>query len=345
MGRTYDSLDERLSSFVAGQPLFFVATAPLEGGHVNCSPKSNNGELSVRGPREVAFLDRTGSGAETIAHLREPGNGRIVLMFCAFEGPPRVLRLHGRGEVVGRDDRRFVELSGSFRPESLEGARSVVVVTVERIADSCGYGVPLMSFEGHRPQADEWHARKGEEGIRAYWEEKNSKSIDGLPALEATRPAAPPISLRPMTEEEYAELMDRQVAGYAASHVAAGDWSAEEADEKARQEVGSLLPDGLATAGMVLRTAESEGRPIGRFWLARDVPRPGDGWLYFIEVDKAERNRGLGRALLGAVEEECARSGLCSLGLNVFGINASARHLYASAGYETTSLQMRKAIS
>lgn len=187
MGRCYEELDERLGAFCSSQPVFFVATAPLSGGRVNCSPKSNNGELAVLGPKTVAYLDRTGSGAETIAHLREPGNGRIVLMFCAFDGPPRILRLHGRGEVIERHDPSFSRLAEHFRPESLLGARSVITVSLERVADSCGYGVPLMSFESHRQQADDWHARKGEEGIRQYWAEKNTESIDGLPALDASQ--------------------------------------------------------------------------------------------------------------------------------------------------------------
>jgi hypothetical protein len=187
MGRTYDVIDERLRGFLESQPVFFAATAPLAAeGHVNCSPKSNNGELAVLDERRVAYLDRTGSGTETIAHLREPGNGRIVLMFCAFAGPPRIVRLHGAGEAVLRDETGFAGVAARFRPESLLGSRSVVVVTVDRISDSCGYGVPLMSFEGHRRQADEWHARKGEDGVRSYWAAKNAVSIDGLPGV---RPA------------------------------------------------------------------------------------------------------------------------------------------------------------
>jgi hypothetical protein len=190
MGRVYEELDQALARFVSSQPIFFVATAPLVGGHVNCSPKSNNDELVVLDGRRVAYLDRTGSGAETIAHLREEGNGRIVLMFCAFEGPPRILRLHGRGQVAFRDEAAFLELAGSFRARSLEGSRSIVTVEVTRISDSCGYGVPLMAFEAHRRQADKWHAAKGEEGVRSYWAEKNSESLDGL--LAVPRPTSAP---------------------------------------------------------------------------------------------------------------------------------------------------------
>lgn len=183
MGRCYDAINPRLADFLVAQPMFFVATAPIgPGGHVNCSPKSNNGELRVLDEHRVAYLDRTGSGAETIAHLRE--NGRIVVMFCAFEGPPRIVRLHGQGEVVVRGARGYDELEACFEPPNTTGARAVIVVTVERISDSCGYAVPLMTFEAHRTQLDDWATRKGDEGIRDYWREKNTASLDGLPAIE-----------------------------------------------------------------------------------------------------------------------------------------------------------------
>lgn len=202
MGRTYDVIDERLRRFLEAQPVFFVATAPLGvEGHVNCSPKSNNDELAVLGASEVAYLDRTGSGIETVAHLRE--NGRIVLMFCAFSGPPRIVRLHGSGTVVTSDEAGFEELATRFRAQSVIGSRSAVRVAVSRIADSCGYGVPLMDFAGHRPQADAWHARKGEDGVRAYWAEKNAASLDGLAgvpeAVTMTAPSGEPQPGNPAT--------------------------------------------------------------------------------------------------------------------------------------------------
>ena len=182
MGRTYAAIDERLATFLRAQPLFFVASAPLSGdGMVNCSPKSNDGELAVIDPHSVAYLDRTGSGVETIAHLRE--NGRIVLMFCAFQGPPRIVRIHGHGTVVERDDEGYEELATRFTSERLEGVRAVIVVSANRIADSCGYGVPVMEVREHRRQLTEWTARKGDEGIREYWETTNTHSLDGLPAL------------------------------------------------------------------------------------------------------------------------------------------------------------------
>ena len=152
MGKTFDGIDDKLVAWIARQRMFFVATAPSGGdGHVNVSPKGPIESLRILAPRRVSYLDLIGSGAETVAHLRE--NGRIVVMLCAFEGPPRVVRLHGRGEVVPIGDPRFRELEAHFDldavPAAVEAARAIVVVEVERVADSCGYGVPLMRNEGH----------------------------------------------------------------------------------------------------------------------------------------------------------------------------------------------------
>ena len=190
MAKVFERIDPQLREWIAKQRLFFVATAPLSGdGHVNLSPKGPIGTLRVLDEHTVAYLDITGSGAETIAHLRE--NGRIVVMLCAFEGPPRILRLHGRGEVVTADDPRFGELierCAFDEPEVPQARRAVVVVDVSRVADSCGYGVPLMSFEGLRPHADQWARKRirtnGSDGIRDYQREKNTESLDGLPALD-----------------------------------------------------------------------------------------------------------------------------------------------------------------
>jgi Pyridoxamine 5'-phosphate oxidase len=190
MAHLYEEIGESLRSWIARQPMFFVATAPLAAdGHVNVSPKGPIGSLRVLGPRHVAYLDVGGSGAETIAHVRE--NGRIVVMLCSFEGPPRILRLHGTGEVVLRGDERFEQLlaEGAFEDLSVpEARRAIIDVQVERIADSCGYGVPLMDFEGMR----EHHALSTQKKLRAlgvegYLEARlqaNGLSIDGLAALE-----------------------------------------------------------------------------------------------------------------------------------------------------------------
>ena len=194
MGREYEVIDDHWRGWIARQPLFFVGSAPLAGdGRVNVSPKGPGGSLRVLDDRTVAYLDVVGSGAETIAHLRE--NGRIVVMFCAFEGPPKILRLHGRGEVVTPDDPHFGELLERCAFEELgppEARRAVVVVHVERIADSCGYGVPLMSYEGERPHHDAWAQKKlrtrGPDALLDYQREKNSVSIDGLPAVDLPLP-------------------------------------------------------------------------------------------------------------------------------------------------------------
>jgi hypothetical protein len=190
VGRTYDGIDEHQRDWIARQALFFVGTAPLDGdGHVNVSPKGPIGTLRVLDEHTVAYLDVVGSGAETIAHLRE--NGRIVLMLCAFEGPPRILRLHGRGEVVPPADERFgplLERCGFAEPAAPEARRAIVVVDVTRVADSCGYGVPLLSYEGERPHQDAWAAKKlrtgGPAALEDYQREKNGRSLDGLPAVE-----------------------------------------------------------------------------------------------------------------------------------------------------------------
>jgi hypothetical protein len=182
MGKVHDEIGPKLAAWIEAQRLFFVGTAPLAGdGHVNVSPKGDLRWLRILGPRRVAYLDFVGSGAETIAHLRE--NGRIVLMFCAFEGPPKIVRLHGRGEVLlpGRDG--FAELLAAFDPPE-HALRSLIRVEVERISDSCGYGVPLLRFDGRRSQYDDWVDRKLRDGgLDAYVAEKNAVSVDGLPAV------------------------------------------------------------------------------------------------------------------------------------------------------------------
>jgi hypothetical protein len=179
MGKVHDTIDERLAGWIRAQHVFFVATAPLAGdGHVNLSPKGQPG-LAVLGPKQVAYLDLVGSGAETIAHLRE--NGRIVVMLCTFEGKPLILRLHGTGRAVEPGDPAFDALAAHFPKHA--GTRAVIVVDIERIADSCGYGVPVMPYEAERTQLDAWVERKGQGGLRTYQEENNRTSLDGLPAL------------------------------------------------------------------------------------------------------------------------------------------------------------------
>jgi hypothetical protein len=163
MGKVFEGIDERLERWIAAQPMFFVGTAPLDpDGHVNVSPKGPIETLRVLGPCSVAYLDFVGSGAETVAHLRE--NARIVIMLCAFTGPPRILRLHGQGSVVVAGEPGFDDLLSSCGFDDMgrvpEARRSIVTVSVDRIADSCGYGVPLMDYQGQREHMELWAAKK-----------------------------------------------------------------------------------------------------------------------------------------------------------------------------------------
>jgi hypothetical protein len=179
MGRTFDILDDAMRDWIAEQHVFFVASAPTDtAGHVNLSPKGYD-SFRVLDDTTVAYLDLTGSGVETIAHLAD--NGRLTFMFCAFEGPPRILRLFGRGEVVRPDDVDFDALVGLF--PAVPGVRSVIRCSLDRIQSSCGYSVPFMSFEADRETLAEWAERRGPEGIEAYHAEKNQVSIDGLAGL------------------------------------------------------------------------------------------------------------------------------------------------------------------
>ena len=178
MGKVHERIDGRLREFIERQHVFFVATAPSNGGRVNVSPKGLAGTFAVLDDRRVAYLDLTGSGIETAAHLRE--NGRITLMFCSFDGPPRILRVHGRGRVVERSDAEWERWRGLFPP--LRGERAVVVISAERVSTSCGYGVPLLDYRGERTQMDAWVDRKGWDGIDLYQKEHNV-SLDGLPGL------------------------------------------------------------------------------------------------------------------------------------------------------------------
>jgi predicted pyridoxine 5'-phosphate oxidase superfamily flavin-nucleotide-binding protein len=180
MGKVYESIEPRLREFVLNQPLFFVATAPSQG-HVNVSPKGIRGSFVVLDERRVAYLDYTGSGIETTAHLRD--NGRITLMFCAFDGPPKIVRFYGTGEVIAPADPRFPALRALFGGMRDHGVRSVITVDVDRVSDSCGFSVPFMDYVGERTLLAEWSDRKDDDELVAYRKERNATSIDGLPAL------------------------------------------------------------------------------------------------------------------------------------------------------------------
>ena len=191
MGKVYAELDERLRKFIARQPVFFVATAPCltpggEGGHVNVSPKGYRDTFAVLDPTTVAYVDLTGSGAETIAHLRQ--NGRITIMFCSFGKQAKIVRIYGRGRVVLPDDPEWPGLTSHFPLNADAGAnrrdrRAIIVVEADRIADSCGYAVPQMELTEERDLLARLAERQSPEELAAYRAEKNAVSIDGLPSL------------------------------------------------------------------------------------------------------------------------------------------------------------------
>ncbi|MFI6643197.1 pyridoxamine 5'-phosphate oxidase family protein [Streptomyces sp. NPDC050504] len=190
MGKLYERIDGRIRSFIEQQPVFFTATAPLAAdGHVNLSPKGRSGTLVVLDELTLAYLDFGGSGAETVAHVRE--NGRITLMWCAFSGPPKILRVHGEGEAVFRDDPRWAGLIEHFEDVDGPSARAIVLVRAKRVSDSCGFAVPHMEYERERTQHAEYFARKSDDEFAAYCEKKPyiGQSVDGLPAIPLPLPA------------------------------------------------------------------------------------------------------------------------------------------------------------
>ena len=180
MGKLYDGITPELSDWVGQQHLFFVATAPLAaGGHVNCSPKGLD-TLRILDARHVAYLDLTGSGAETIAHLRE--NGRIVFMFCALSGPPKIVRFHGKGEVATPKSPEWPKLISLF--PGYPGARAIIHAEITRVSDSCGFGVPKFEYVEERDTLTRWADAKKIEGLPLYRRQYNARSIDGLPGLD-----------------------------------------------------------------------------------------------------------------------------------------------------------------
>ncbi len=184
MGKVYSELKEQLRELIESQHVFFVATAPTAPeGHLNLSPKGLD-SFAVLDAKTVAYLDLVGSGIETVSHLRE--NGRIVLMFCAFEGAAKIVRLYGRGRVVEPQDAEWQSLAPKF-PEYL-GARTIIVVELERVADSCGWGVPQYEYVGERSQLVDYCEQKGLEKLAEYKQKNNGASIDGLPGLRAVTP-------------------------------------------------------------------------------------------------------------------------------------------------------------
>jgi len=177
MGKFFDSIEDHHAAFIEKQKLFFVASAPLSGdGHVNLSPKGLDC-FRVLSPNQVAYLDIVGSGNETSAHLLE--NGRITFMFCAFDGPPNILRLYGKGYTVLPGDTLWAELSALFTLPP--ATRQIIVAEIYKVQTSCGFSVPLYEYVGERDHAQKWAEKKGAEGLETYKEEKNRASLDGLP--------------------------------------------------------------------------------------------------------------------------------------------------------------------
>jgi len=175
MARFYPALEDRHRDFIAAQKLFFTATAPSDG-RINLSPKGMD-SLRVLDPKRVAYLDLTGSGNETAAHLRH--DGRMTVMFCSFDTEPLILRLYGRGHLVRRQDAAWAELRRHF--PALPGERQLIVLDIDSVQTSCGYAVPLFDYRGERDTLARWAEKKGPTGLLDYWREKNTVSIDGLP--------------------------------------------------------------------------------------------------------------------------------------------------------------------
>ncbi len=181
MGQTKTEITPQLADWIAKQHVYFVATAPLaEDGFVNCSPKGID-SLRVIDSQTIAYLDIAGSGIETVAHLQE--NSRIVIMLCAFEGPPKIVRLHGSGSVLLPGTEDFELLRNNFPDQP--GTRSIIRVQLTRVSDSCGYGVPLMSFQSERDALKSWAEKKGPDGVANYIRTKNHQSINGLPGIQS----------------------------------------------------------------------------------------------------------------------------------------------------------------
>lgn len=188
VAKEFPSIEAAHRDFIGGQRIFFTASA-ARGSRVNVSPRSTDA-FRILGPNEVAFLDMTGSGCETAAHVR--ADGRLTVMFCAFEGPPLILRLYGTGRSLPRRTEPYQQmLAAHFGGAEPLGARQIVALEVELLKTSCGYGVPFMDYRGERPSMRRWAEAKGPEGLAAYWREKNVASMDGLPTglLEADAPA------------------------------------------------------------------------------------------------------------------------------------------------------------
>ena len=180
MGKEYTEIDASIQSWIRRQHMYFVATAPdQQSGLVNCSPKGLD-SLAILNSHQLAYADTGGSGIETVAHLKE--NGRITLMMCSFEGPPKIFRFYGRGSVIEPHNAEFAEMQQNF--PALPAIRTIIVIDVERVRDACGFGVPLYDFQKNRDSLNNYFADKSEDEILDYRRERNAESLDGLPGLD-----------------------------------------------------------------------------------------------------------------------------------------------------------------
>ena len=175
MAKFFDKIDDKIRKFIGEQKMFFTASAPASG-RINLSPKGID-SFRVLDENTVCYLDLTGSGNETAAHIAE--NGRVTIMFCSFSGAPLILRLYGKGEVVHQSSEKWNDLAVNF--EKFAGTRQIIVLHVESLQTSCGFGIPLYEYQEDRSTLIDWAENKGEKGINSYWREKNQTSIDGLP--------------------------------------------------------------------------------------------------------------------------------------------------------------------
>jgi len=176
MSELFEALDERLTEFIENQKVYFVATAPSDGEHINLSPKGLD-SLKVVNPTQVAWLNLTGSGNESAAHVLE--NGRMTLMFCSFEKQPLILRLYGTARVIHPRDKQWSDFYPMFTPSV--SARQIFVLDISRVQTSCGFAVPFFDFAGERDTLTKWAESRSESDIEEYWEKKNQTSLDGMP--------------------------------------------------------------------------------------------------------------------------------------------------------------------
>ncbi|KAM7187276.1 hypothetical protein V8F20_011031 [Naviculisporaceae sp. PSN 640] len=206
MGQFYQTIPPNIYEWILQQKIFWVGTAPLSGsGHVNISPKGGL-YFGLLNDHTFWYIDLSGSGNETISHLYEPGNGRITIMFSAFDGSPRIVRLWGHGKVLENDTAEFHDFVKKHDVKTIPGSRSIIVVDVHQVGSSCGYSVPKFDFKSFRTTLNEWNAKKAkefeegktEQSFPRYWAYKNAESVDGLPGLELGRRTAKEEGIAPI---------------------------------------------------------------------------------------------------------------------------------------------------